>query len=270
MGAFTNKNTQEQFIEKAKQNGWIIKAEDENKLKSFYDMSSKIGDEADHILEEIMNTAVEAKDKRKEKIQAFEDEFNIIINRDSFDKNFKISEKEFVEKCRMLAWGYKKDDADDIIALRAIYNAARDSGDKNLLDILNEIIETDVGNLDKREKFATKIYRAQNMALRYGDLKGDSRQGILDNIELQRFKCKLREKEINFLVSLRDKYKSGDKISADAEVYINQIMPQMIDKGWKDYDEKAFCRVLAAALDSGREQLDYTYAAKLAEKSEVK
>ena len=39
---------------------------------------------------------------------------------------------------------------------------------------------------------------------------------------------------------------------------------------WKDYDEKAFCRVLAAALDSGREQLDYTYAAKLVEKSEVK
>ena len=39
---------------------------------------------------------------------------------------------------------------------------------------------------------------------------------------------------------------------------------------WKDNDEKAFCRVLAAALDSGREQLDYTYAAKLAEKSEVK
>ena len=39
---------------------------------------------------------------------------------------------------------------------------------------------------------------------------------------------------------------------------------------WKDYDEKAFCRVLAAALDSWREQLDYTYAAKLAEKSEVK
>ncbi len=35
---------------------------------------------------------------------------------------------------------------------------------------------------------------------------------------------------------------------------------------WKDYDEKAFCRVLAAALDSGREQLDYTYAVKLAEK----
>ena len=35
---------------------------------------------------------------------------------------------------------------------------------------------------------------------------------------------------------------------------------------WKDYDEKAFCRVLAAAMDSGREQLDYTYAAKLAEK----
>lgn len=39
---------------------------------------------------------------------------------------------------------------------------------------------------------------------------------------------------------------------------------------WKDYDEKALCKVLAAALDSGREQLDYTYAAKLAEKSEVK
>lgn len=39
---------------------------------------------------------------------------------------------------------------------------------------------------------------------------------------------------------------------------------------WKDYDEKAFCKVLAAALDSGRDQLDYTYAAKLAEKSEVK
>ena len=35
---------------------------------------------------------------------------------------------------------------------------------------------------------------------------------------------------------------------------------------WKDYDERLFCRVLAAVLDSGREQLDYTYAAKLAEK----
>lgn len=36
---------------------------------------------------------------------------------------------------------------------------------------------------------------------------------------------------------------------------------------WKDYDEAAFCRVLSAALDSGRDQLDYTFAAKLAEKN---
>lgn len=34
----------------------------------------------------------------------------------------------------------------------------------------------------------------------------------------------------------------------------------------KDYDEAAFVKVLAAALGSGREQLDFTYAAKLAEK----
>lgn len=37
---------------------------------------------------------------------------------------------------------------------------------------------------------------------------------------------------------------------------------------WVDYDEAAFIRALAAALDSGREQLDDTYAAKLAEKDQ--
>lgn len=33
---------------------------------------------------------------------------------------------------------------------------------------------------------------------------------------------------------------------------------------WKDYDEQAFCEAVAAALDDGRGELDFTYAAKLA------
>ena len=32
----------------------------------------------------------------------------------------------------------------------------------------------------------------------------------------------------------------------------------------KEYDEAGFCRVLAAALDSGRDNMDFFYAAKLA------
>ena len=32
----------------------------------------------------------------------------------------------------------------------------------------------------------------------------------------------------------------------------------------KEYDEKGFCKVLAAALDSGRGDMDFFYAAKLA------
>lgn len=32
----------------------------------------------------------------------------------------------------------------------------------------------------------------------------------------------------------------------------------------KDYDEQAFCEAVAAALDDGRGELDFTYAAKLA------
>ena len=32
----------------------------------------------------------------------------------------------------------------------------------------------------------------------------------------------------------------------------------------KEYDEAGFCRVLAVALDSGRDDMDFFYAAKLA------
>ena len=35
---------------------------------------------------------------------------------------------------------------------------------------------------------------------------------------------------------------------------------------WKDYDEQAFCEAVAAALDDGRGELDFTYAAKLVRK----
>ena len=34
----------------------------------------------------------------------------------------------------------------------------------------------------------------------------------------------------------------------------------------KEFDEEGFCKVLAAALDSGRAQMDFFYAAKLAKK----
>lgn len=34
---------------------------------------------------------------------------------------------------------------------------------------------------------------------------------------------------------------------------------------WVEYDEAAFCKALCAALDSGREQLDFTYAVKLSQ-----
>ena len=36
---------------------------------------------------------------------------------------------------------------------------------------------------------------------------------------------------------------------------------------WADYDETGFCKALAAALDSGRAELDFTYAAKLSQRT---
>jgi hypothetical protein len=38
----------------------------------------------------------------------------------------------------------------------------------------------------------------------------------------------------------------------------------------KEYDETGFCRVLAAAIDSGRSDMDFFYAAKLAKEKNVK
>ena len=50
-----------------------------------------------------------------------------------------------------------------------------------------------------------------------------------------------------------------------ADAFLNGGTVKGLD--WVDYDKTAFCKALAAALDSGRAELDFTYAAKLSQQT---
>ena len=147
-------------------------------------------------------------------------------NRRVFDVSFRLSEKEFLNIAEGNGWlGASGFDHRDLNGLMDLYDVTRNSGNKQLLGLLNKILITEVDTKEKREALVKEIRDTASEVLGEDTIFGEDEKKLTQIRDGKGFVSNVSEKEI------RSTLKSYEN-TQNREENLNELGKIVLRQGW--------------------------------------
>ena len=147
-------------------------------------------------------------------------------NRRVFDVSFRLSEKEFLNIAEGNGWlGASGFNHRDMNGLMDLYDVTRNSGNKQLLGLLNKILITEVDTKEKREALVKEIRDTASEVLGEDTIFGEDERKLTQISDGKGFVSNVSEKEI------RSTLKSYEN-TQNREENLNELGKIVLRQGW--------------------------------------
>lgn len=156
------------------------------------------------------------------------------VNRKAFDDYFKLTRFSFTKKCAENGWVYNNDlhNANDEKGLGKLYEAARNSGNKKLIGLLDKLLIREVETIEKREAVIKEINETVKEVLKDESIYEKDRNLLNDVIKGEVIRADIPKGEFKFtmekLNEKQKKYETQENKRTFRDILYNN--------GWNKYD----------------------------------
>ena len=180
-------------------------------------------------------------------------------NGKEFDKKYKISYATFMYKASDNCWESLRGNSRDERALTKLYYAAKSSMNPNLVQVLQDLMNTDVKNVKERNEMAAHINDVIKEAIKSNTVFGEDLNNLNDIIKNNTLSDKVSEKDFEKLLNERNQRRHKREVDAAFKANKDAFAKKMKGLGWYSMSTEELLGIYKIVLDTtvnGKSPLD--------------